>query len=114
MKDHLHTIEYLHSPAAPETYRCGSFSATGRTDALRSLLRQMVAAGLKGSARVRDTAARHCLTIRDIGSASAWTLSEEDARGFVLRRFSAARAEGIAALRRARQGAAPLHLQGAA
>lgn len=108
----MHTIEFITSPAA-ETYRCGPYSATGRTDALRSLLRQMVAAGLTGSAHLHDRAGHHRLTIRDIATAAAWTLSEEDRRGFVLRRFSGARAEGIAALRQSSRSTR-LHVQGAA
>lgn len=114
----MHTIEAI-TPAAGqahcavETYRCGALSATGRTDTLRSLLRQMTAAGLTGSARVYDDTGRHCLTIQDIAAASAWTLSEENARGFILRRFSKVRAEAIAALRQSPRCSA-LHLSGAA
>lgn len=68
-----------------ETCRCGTLTATGRTDALRSLLRLMVGNGLTGSAAVYGPEGGHPrLLVKDIEAAARYCLNEGDRSGLVL------------------------------
>jgi hypothetical protein len=69
-----------------EEASCGGLSAVHRSDALRRLLRLMVAEGMSGPAEVRGGDGKLRMTVRSIEGAARFTLSEEDRDGFRLRR----------------------------
>lgn len=83
MTPHQITLHPL--SGSDETYSYGSLVGSGRSDALRSLLRLMVARGLRGAAEVRGIDGGLRLVVRNIEAAARYTMSEEDRDGFVLR-----------------------------
>lgn len=68
-----------------EEASCGWLSAAHRCDALRRLLRLMVAEGMTGPAEVRGGDGKLRMTVRSIEGAARFTLSEDDKRGLQLR-----------------------------
>ncbi len=73
-------------PNGRTCYTCGERSETHSTDALRRLLRKLVAFGEEGPARVIGLDGRVRMNVSDIGRASRYAASE-DSRGLHLRAF---------------------------
>lgn len=83
-----HRIQSLPVKGGDESFchPASGLSFTSSGDALRPLLRLMVAAGLSGPAETFRGETR-CLIVKDIVAASKFTLTETDRRGFRLRAY---------------------------